>query len=168
MASSWIALLALALAGGRAHPMHTTVTEVVQEDAVGHASIQVRVYLDDFQAALPPPTGTARADPAAANSGAVNSAAADSAMARYLRATFALADRTGRPVRLAWAGAERTGDVILLRLRGEVPGGLAGARVTSLVLCERFEDQVNVVRAEYAGRTTTLLFTRGETAKVLP
>jgi hypothetical protein len=24
------------------------------------------------------------------------------------------------------------------------------------------------VRAEYAGRTTTLLFTRGETAKVLP
>jgi hypothetical protein len=89
-------------------------------------------------------------------------------MARYLRATFALADRTGRPVRLAWAGAERTGDVILLRLRGEVPGGLAGARVTSLMLCERFEDQVNVVRAEYAGRTTTLLFTRGETAKVLP
>ena len=89
-------------------------------------------------------------------------------MARYLRGTFALADRTGRPVRLAWAGAERSGDVILLRLRGEVPGGLAGARVTSLVLCERFEDQVNVVRAAYAGRTTTLLFTRGETAKALP
>ena len=49
-----------------------------------------------------------------------------------------------------------------------MPGGLAGARVTSLVLCERFEDQVNVVRAAYAGRTTTLLFTRGETAKALP
>jgi uncharacterized protein DUF6702 len=158
MASPWIALLALALAGGRAHPMHTTVTEVVQEDPGGRASIQVRVYLDDLQAAVPLPAGTATAE----------SAARDSAMARYLRATFALADRLGRPVRLAWAGAERTGDVILLRLRGEVPGGLTGARVTSLVLCERFEDQVNVVRAEYAGRTTTLLFTRGETAKVLP
>jgi hypothetical protein len=148
-----MALLALALAGGRAHPMHTTVTEVVQEDARGDVSIQVRVYVDDLEAAVSRPAGTS---------------AADSALARYLRATFALADRTGRPVRLTWAGAEPTGDVILLRLRGEVPGGLAGARVTSLVLCERFEDQVNVVRAEYAGRTTTLLFTRGETAKALP
>ena len=165
--------------------MHTTVTEVVQEGSGGQVSIQVRVYVDDLGAAvaLIPPVGTAgtnsaMANPAGANSAGANSPAAnsmapdsraaDSAMARYLRATFALADRTGRPVRLAWAGAERTGDVILLRLRGEVPGGLAGARVTSLVLCERFEDQVNVVRAEYAGRTTTLLFTRGETAKVLP
>ena len=146
-------LLALALAGGRAHPMHTTVTEVVQEDARGQVSIQVRVYVDDLHSAVLPPDGTA---------------GADSAMARYLRATFALADRAGRPVRLTWAGAEPTGDVILLRLRGEVPGGLAGSRVTSLVLCERFEDQVNVVRAVYAGRAATLLFTRGETSKVLP
>ena len=148
-----MALLALALAGGRGHPMHTTVTEVVQEDARGRVSIQVRVYVDDLRSAVPPPGATA---------------GADSAMARYLRATFALADRTSRPVRLTWVGAEPTGDVVLLRLRGEVPGGLAGSRVTSLVLCERFEDQVNVVRAEYAGRTTTVLFTRGATAKVLP
>jgi hypothetical protein len=168
MVSPWIALLALALAGGRAHPMHTTVTEVVQEDARGQVSIQVRVYVDDLRAAVSLPVGALGADSEEADSGGGDSAAADSAMARYLRGTFALADRTGRPVRLAWAGAEPTGDVILLRLRGEVPGGLAGARVTSLVLCERFEDQVNVVRAEYAGRTTTLLFTRGETAKALP
>jgi hypothetical protein len=153
MTAPWMALLALAFAGGRAHPMHTTVTEVVQEDARGHVSIQVRVYVDDLRAAVPPPDAPA---------------GADSAMARYLRATFALADRTGRPVRLSWVDAKPTGDVILIRLRGEVPGGLAGSRVTSLVLCERFEDQVNVVRAEYAGRTTTVLFTRGATAKVLP
>ena len=89
-------------------------------------------------------------------------------MARYLRGTFALADPTGRQVRLAWAGAQRSGDVILLRLRGVVPGGLAGARVTSLMLCERFEDEVNVVRAAYGGRTETLLFTRGESSKALP
>jgi uncharacterized protein DUF6702 len=153
MATLWMAFLALALAGGRVHPMHTTVTEVVQEDARGDVSIQMRVYADDLRSAVPPRDAAA---------------GTDSAMARYLRATFALADRTGRPVRLTWVGAEPTGDVILLRLRGEVPGGLAGSRVTSLVLCERFEDQVNVVRAEYAGRTATVLFTRGATAKVLP
>jgi hypothetical protein len=147
------ALFAVALAGGSAHPMHTAVTEVVQDDARGTARVQVRVFADDFQAAvrLPP-----------------DRSAADSVMARYLRGTFALADRTGRPVRLAWAGAERTGDVILLRLRGQVPGGLAGARVTSLLLCEQFGDQVNIVRAVYGGRSATLLFTRGEAAKALP
>ena len=155
MTSPWMALLAFALASGHAHPMHTTVSEVTQQDVRGHVSIQVRGYVDDFRSA-------------GVESAAAGSAVADSAMARYLRGTFALIDPTGRPVRLAWAGAERSGDVIVLRLRGEVPGGLAGARVTSLVLCERFEDQVNVVRAEYAGRTTTLLFTRGETAKALP
>ena len=83
-------------------------------------------------------------------------------------AAFALADLTCRPVRLILAGAERAGDVILLRLRGTVPGGLAGARVISVVLCERFEDEVNVVRAAYGGRTETLLFTRGEWSKALP
>ena len=162
-----MALVALALTVGRAHPMHTSVTEVVQEDARGDVSIQVRVYVDDLRAAVSLPADTLGADSKGADSAGGDSAA-DSAMARYLRGTFALADRTGRPVRLTWTGAEPAGDVILLRLRGELPSGLAGARVTSLVLCERFEDQVNVVRAEYAGRTTTLLFTRGETAKALP
>jgi hypothetical protein len=153
MAAARLVALVFALSGAGAHPMHTAVTELAQQDARGRTTIQIKVFADDFQAAVALP-----ADPAAA----------DSAMARYLRGTFALADRRGRPVRLAWAGAERTGDVILLRLQGEVAGGLAGARVTSLVLCERFEDEVNVVRASYAGRTETLLFTRGESSKALP
>jgi hypothetical protein len=149
MPAARLALVMLGLFGAGAHPMHTAVTELAQRDAGGTTAVQIRVFADDFQAAVPLPP-----DPAAA----------DSAMARYLRGTFALADRTGRP----WAGAERSGDVILMRLEGRVTGGLAGARVTSLVLCERFEDEVNVLRAAYAGRTETLLFTRGESSKALP
>jgi hypothetical protein len=153
MFAARLALLVVALSGAGAHPMHTAVTELAQQDARGTTVVQIKLFVDDLQAAvaLPPDSG-----------------AADSAMARYLRGTFALVDRSGRPVRLAWLGAERSGDVMLLRLRGEVAGGLAGARVTSLVLCERFEDEVNVVRASYAGRTETLLFTRGESSKALP
>jgi hypothetical protein len=145
--------LMLALAAGQAHPMHTAVAELVQQAPALPVSISLRVFADDFGAAVP---------------AAPDGAATDSAMARYLRGTFALADRTGRPVRLTWAGAARAGDVITLRLRAEVPGGLAGARVTSLVLCDRFEDQVNIVRAVYAGRAATLLFSRGEVSKALP
>jgi hypothetical protein len=148
-----LAVLALAAWAAGAHPMHTAVAELAQEDARGTIAVQIKVFTDDFQSAVP-----RSSDPAQA----------DSAMARYLRGVFALADRSGRPVRLSWVGAERAGDVILLRLRGTVPGGLAGARITSLVLCERFEDEVNVVRAAYGGRTETLLFTRGESAKTLP
>jgi hypothetical protein len=148
-----LGLLVLALSGAGAHPMHTAVAELAQQDPRGTTTVQIKVFADDLHAAVALPA---------------DAGAADSALARYLRGSFALADRNGRPVRLAWAGAERTGDVVLLRLRGEVPGGLAGARVTSLVLCERFEDEVNVVRASYAGRTETLLFTRGESSKALP
>jgi hypothetical protein len=47
--------------------------------------------------------------------------------------------------------------------------GLAGAPIASLLLRERFEDQENIVRARYGGRTTTLTlhFTRGEAATPL-
>ena len=146
-------LLALLVRPGNAHPMHTAVAEVVQQDAAGAASVEIRVFADDWLAAVP-------ASP--------DQPAADSAMARYLRGTFAVADRNGRPVRLTWRGAERQGDVVLLRLRAAVPGGLRGARITSLMLCERFEDQVNIVRASYGERSATLLFTRGEASKALP
>jgi hypothetical protein len=146
-------LVLLALTSRGAHPIHTAVAELVQQDASGATAIEIRVFADDFQAAVAAPA---------------DRVAADSAMARYLRGTFALADRNGRPVPLSWAGAERTGDVILIRLRGRVPSGLAGARITSLILCERYEDEVNVVRATYGGRTETLLFTRGASARALP
>jgi len=157
MTAALLALLALRATAAQAvsaHPMHTAVAELEQVDAGGNTAVRVRLFADDFAAAVP-------------ESGATGPGA-DSAMAIYLRGRFAIADRSGRPVRLAWEGAERAGDVVLLRLRARVPGGLAGARVTSLVLCERFADQVNVVRATYAGQAQTFLFTRGEQSKTLP
>lgn len=153
MRATRAACLALLLVRGSAHPMHTSVAELTQQDAGGVTSVQLRLFADDFEAAVHPPA---------------DGPATDTATASYLRGTFALADRQGRPVRLAWEGMGRTGDVILIRLRGTVAGGLARARVTSLVLCDRFPDQVNIVRATYGGRTATLLFTRGEASKALP
>lgn len=135
-----------------AHPMHTAVAEISYDAGGGTAAIRIRVFADDFAAALIP-------DPAAAP---------DSAMSRYVRGTFALADRSGRPLPLRWIGAELQGDVVVLHLQVAAPGGLAKATVLSALLSERFEDQVNIVRASYNGRAATLLFTRGEPAKALP
>jgi hypothetical protein len=149
----WPPLLALALAGGRMHPMHTAVVELTQPTATSATSVQIRVFTDDLRAVVPLSLGAV---------------AGDSAVARYLRGTFQLADRRGRPVALRWEGLERTGDVTRLQLAATVPGGLTGARVAVLMLCERFPDQVNIVRASYAGQATTILFLTGEVAKRLP
>ena len=146
----WRRLALLGLAA--AHPMHTTVVEIVA-DGRGRAAVSVRVYADDFTAAV-----------GAAGTGA----AADSAMAGYVRRGVSITDRAGRSLELQWDGAESAGDALVLRLHAAAPAGLAGARVTSRLLAERFADQVNIVRASYGGATRTLLFTRGEAPKALP
>jgi hypothetical protein len=150
-----LALLAAALLasiGIEVHPMHTAVVEISYDAGSGTATINIRVFADDFAAAL----SQNRTTPS------------DSAMSRYVRGSFALASRSGRPLPIHWVGATREGDVVVLQLRVTVPAGLAKGKVLSALLSERFEDQVNIVRASYEGRATTLLFTRGEPAKALP
>lgn len=142
----------LASTGIEAHPLHTAVAEISHDPGSGTAAIHIRVYADDFASAL-------------SQDGTTPS---DSAMSRYVRGTFALTAPSGRPLPNRWVGAEHEGDVVVLHLLVNAPGGLAKAKVLSALLAERFADQVNIVRASYDGRATTLLFTRGETAKALP
>jgi len=137
----------------QAHPMHTAVVELTFQPTGGVVAIQIRTFRDDFGATV---SLSPRGLPA------------DSAMAQYVRGAFHLTDRAGRVLPLRWNGVEQVGDVIVLRLTAPAPEGLQGSQVLSALLCERFEDQVNIVRASYSGRTTTLLFTRGDRAKALP
>jgi hypothetical protein len=127
--------------------MHTSVTELTHEPASGSIAVTVRVFADDFTAAAGP---------------------GDSAAAAYLRGRLVLTDRGGRLIPLRWERREPAGDALLLRLSGLAPAGLTGARVRHSVLCERYEDQVNLVRVQYAGRSVSLLFTPGDGAKAIP
>ena len=136
------------LAGAAPHPMHTAITEITHEAATGSAAIRIRVFADDFRAVV--------------------AGGSDSAMAAYVRGTFSLADRSGRVLQLGWEGAATEGDVLVIRLRVAAPAGLSAVRVKSELLSDRFEDQVNVVRAVYGGRTATPLFVRGDPVKALP
>jgi hypothetical protein len=137
---------------GERHPMHTAVTEIAYDAATAAAAVGIRVFVDDFTAAVGTPPGTP---------------AGDSATARYVTASLSVIDRMGKRLPLQWLGVERAGDVLVLRFSVAAPAGLAGGRIASTLLCERFEDQVNIVRATYGGRTRTLLFTRGDAAKAL-
>jgi hypothetical protein len=128
----------------RVHPMHTAVVEIRYQPVEGVATIHIRVFRDDLGVAV------------------------DSVIAHYVRSAFQITDRSGRTLPLHWEGREQSGDIIVLRLTAPAPEGLEGSRISSTILCEKFEDQVNIVRASYAGRSTTLLFTRGDRAKALP
>lgn len=141
------AALALALAGGAAHPLHTSVTEVSSDDR-GTVRVAIRLYADDLGSAAGAP-------------------AADSTVARYVRGRFALRDRADHPVLLRWDGLTRHDDAVVIRLEGTLSGSLAGARVANLLLTERFRDQVNVVRASWPGGSATLLFTQGDAGKAV-
>lgn len=152
MVTAWLAVVA---AGGALflarHPMHTSVAELREKPGAAF-EVAIRVFPDDLDGAVR----------------GADSGTADSALARYVRRGFSIVHRNGTPIELRWKGARRVGEVLLLRLDGESPGGLAGASVSHRLLLERFDDQVNLVRASYRGRTTTLLFLRGDAAKRLP
>jgi hypothetical protein len=131
------------------HPLHTTLTQLAYRDSDHMVEATVRVFADDFRAAL-------RAD------------VSDSAAVAYLRSTFTLADHAGRPLAIAWCGLRRTGDLLWLCLQAPAAQGLSGLRVRVALLFERYSDQINIVQASYAGRRAALLFTSGDAAKALP
>jgi hypothetical protein len=141
VSAAWlIGALAAVLLPVVAHPTHTSTAELVSGADSVHVAI--RVFADDI-----------------ATVGAVRP---------YLGDRFGILDRGGRSVPLEWAGSALAGGVLTMRLRGRVAGGLAGARVSNRVLTDRFDDQVNVVRAAYDRRVATLIFVRGDGPKALP
>lgn len=142
--SAIMAVLALAL-----HPLHTTLTQLVYRHGDHMVEATVRVFADDFHAAL-------KAD------------VSDSVAAAYLRSTFTLSDGTGRPLAIAWCGLRRTGDLLWLCLRAPASQGLSGLHVRVALLFERYADQINIVQASYTGRRVALLFTSGDGPKTLP
>jgi hypothetical protein len=151
MVTIWLTAMSLAAALlAVRHPMHTSAAEL--REAGGVVEVSIRAFPDDLDTAVPGARGTGT----------------DSALAEYVLRMFSIADQNGRLVPLRWLGAERDGDVLLLRLEGRPDGGLAGAAVAHRLLMERFDDQVNLVRAVYGGRMTTLLFLPGDSAKRLP
>lgn len=133
------------------HPLHTTHTDVVDSGG-GRVTLTIRSFTDDLRRAL------GRSAPAAD----------DSALARYVRATVQVSDRTGRAAPLVFDAARVEGDVTLLTLHAEVTGGLRGASLRQAMQMELYDDQVNVVQSRYANQSVSLLFLPGDGPRKLP
>lgn len=151
-----LALLAGTAAPVEAHPLHTTVTEITSDPARRVVRAVIRVFADDFGKALGRP-----------DRGASSAPVAEQAALAYLQRAFVLTGRNGRVMPLRSCGTRRTADLLWLCVEADSPTGLAGTRVRNAVLCELYDDQVNIVRTTAGGTASNLLFTRNATAKPL-
>ena len=61
----------------------------------------------------------------------------------------------------------RTADLVWVCVEARSPAGLAPLSVRNAVMCDLFDDQVNVVQGTIGGSRRSLLFTRGDRAKRL-
>lgn len=138
-----------------AHPLHTTITELVFSGTT--VRVTIRAYVDDF----------GRSVHGIAAGAAAPAQVADSAAAFYVRSHFALAGADGRPVALRWCGMERREGVYLICLAGAI-GRMEGAMVHNRMHWELYPDQINIVQASYSGRRESLLFVKDDPPRRLP
>lgn len=141
-----------------AHPLHTSLAELAYDTGTGAVQLSLRVFVDDFSRA---------AIAFQKKHGGVKSASAgpaQSPLIGYAIASFVLTDARGRRVAFTSCGGKRVGDLMWLCFKGQSSGPL---RVVSEVLFDTYRDQINIVRASSAGKTTNLLFTPGESAKLI-
>lgn len=140
-----------------AHPLHTSLAEIVYDPAAKEIRISIRVFVDDLT----------KASNAYNRSHAVGALSVEPPYGGYVRASFIVTDRRGRPLPFASCRDQRVGDLMWVCLRAPAPDGPVGLRVTHKVLFDLYADQINIVQASYGGKKVSLLFTRGDGFKRL-
>lgn len=162
---SWLvaaALLAFLLPGAAgAHPIHTSLAEADYNRATRRLEVALKVFADDFEAALGAHAGhrislekTPRAE--------FVRIASD-----YVRTRFVVKDAAGMPAPHEWIGHDLkdAANELWLFFELTLPAGLDDTTVHHAILAERFSDQLNTVQLRDAGRRTTLVFLPGHGPK---
>ena len=142
-----------------AHPLHSTITELVTDLTRGTVRATIRVFADDLRAAVLRSAGS-RPIP-------MVGAAWDAAVLTYATSAFELRDARGRALRLRSCGVRRAADLVWLCVEADVTRDGGPLRVRNAMLCELYEDQVNVVQGNVGGSRRSLLFVRGDRVKEL-
>jgi hypothetical protein len=144
-----------------AHPLHTSLAELTYDEKTGAVQLSLRVFVDDFtRASVAFQQKQNVAHPVSAGS-------LQSPLVSYALASFVLTDSRNRRVVFSSCGGKRVGDLMWLCFRGEAASG-ERLRVSSRVLFDNFKDQINIVQASVGEHHANLLFTPGESAKLIP
>ncbi|HXT18476.1 MAG TPA: DUF6702 family protein [Gemmatimonadaceae bacterium] len=140
-----IGLAFAAMLVARMHPLHTTMTELTVDEARHSVRAVVRAFADDVTAAAK--RRLSRGD--------------------YVAAGLAITDAAGRQLALRSCGVRHTGDVVFVCFDGTFDGSPRALRLADSLLCDLFDDQVNVVQIIDGGERRSMLFVRGDRAKPL-
>ncbi len=139
---------------GDAHKFHASFTDIAYNPDARAAEIVIRTFYDDLENVLSKRAGRdVRLD---------NSKETNALLFAYVQETVRLKRANGRPVKFAWVGIESQVDMVRIYVEAKMPGGLQGAQISNLLLCDLFEDQVNAVNLREQGKQAALVFKPGD------
>ena len=91
----------------------------------------------------------------------------EAAAARYAASVIEVRDARGRMLALRSCGIRSTSGVLWLCLETALVGSTQGLQLRDTMLCELYDDQVNVVQGMIGGARRSMLFVRGDGYKPL-
>lgn len=146
------------------HKFHVSNSQLEYKPSAQSVEIIVRVFADDFQAAISRHAGR---EVRLERPEDWQDKAKTALIVAYLNDNFVLKTKAGRPVRLTWVGMEGMADMFWIYVAGRMPGGLVGAQLKNRMHCELFADQVNVVTAKFQGKQVGLMFEPKDEFKII-
>jgi hypothetical protein len=139
-----------------AHPLHTTLVQLTYDERTHVLEGSIRVFAGDFAAAVAKRAGPKTPD---------DDRIADAAAFGYVTNTLRFIDASGRVVPLTWCGSRRAGDVLWLCVRASSASPPNALKLSDQMLCELFDDQINIVQTVAGAKRASMLFTKGDGAK---
>ena len=148
--------LAVSAREAEAHPLHTTLVQLTYDERTHVLEGSIRVFAEDFAAAVAKRAGAKSPD---------DDRVTDAAAFQYVTNTLRIVDAGGRAAPLTWCGSRRAGDVLWLCVRASSASPLSALKLSDQMLCELFDDQINIVQTVSGAKRASMLFTKGDGAK---
>ena len=139
-----------------AHPLHTTLVQVTYDEHARVLEGSIRVFAGDFAAAVAKHAGAAAPR---------DDRVTDAAAFAYVSNTFRLTDAAGRAVPLTWCGSRRANDLLWLCVRATNAPVPTALKLSDQMLCELFDDQINIIQSVAGEKHASMLFTKGDGSK---
>ncbi len=154
------------LASLHAHSLHQTTAEAEYIPQTQKLEVSLTVFINDFELAL------IRHTERLISFEKTPAAELDTAIQSYLTQTFLITDSAGKAAKLEWLGREadpataKTPDpAVTLFFEIPLPNGIQNATLQHSVLCDLFQDQINLIHLRNGTRKVELSFKRGDAAK---
>jgi hypothetical protein len=129
-----------------AHPLHTSLTEIVKDQRSGQVALSIRLFADDFGSAL---------DSLVASSTSGGVTPRDEVARAYFERSVVLQDKDGRAIGLEWCGIRSVDNLTWLCARSEARVPAGKLRIRNSLMFDRFPDQLSIIRWKEKSRTTT-------------